>query len=313
MQHIPPPTGPVPPPIGNASPDAPSRWRVAPVTAAIVALNVAVFVVQVVMARDARAVSRVPTAESLQFGANYALATIREHRFETLVTACFLHSGILHIALNMLVLWQAGPLVERAVGSARMAPMYLFAGIASSLLSALVSWLGGHASYSVGASGAIMGVLAAALVIGWRVQGWRGPLTQAMVRWLGFNLVFGLLIGVQGGNIDNAAHIGGAIAGAFVATLWKRGVRYSPAATRLVLAGCAAIVLAAGGAVAARSLRDPFAGMLVDERYDEAQAALSKGDCRRAWDALRATERLAPRAAPVRQLRADFDASCRPM
>ena len=56
------------------------------------------------------------------------------------VTACFLHAGLVHLAFNMIALWQAGPLVERAVGSARMAPMYLVAGVFGNLLSVLYGW-----------------------------------------------------------------------------------------------------------------------------------------------------------------------------
>jgi rhomboid protease GluP len=304
-----------------ASPPAERALRPgAPVTSAIVAINVVVFVAQVVLSRSFEAISRIPPTESLLFGANYALATVGEGRVETLVTACFLHAGIMHIAFNMLVLWQAGPLVERAVGAARMAPMYLFAGIASSLLSTIVSWIktffGVPGGYSVGASGAIMGVLAAALVIGWRLQGWRGPLTQAMARWLGFNLLFGILVGFQGGNIDNAAHIGGAIAGALVAAMWRRGVVYSARATRIVLGACAAVVVASAVVVVVRDVTDyPYAGMLADARFREAQRSLDRGDCRGAYGALRAYERLAPREDEgALRLGAEVARSCgRPM
>ena len=49
--------------------------------------------------------------------------------FETLVTSCFLHGSILHLGFNLLVLWQVGPFLERAVGRARFLPLYLGAGI----------------------------------------------------------------------------------------------------------------------------------------------------------------------------------------
>ena len=84
-----------------------------------------------------------PTRQTLALGASYSLATVGEGRWETLVTACFLHAASLHLGFNMLALWQAGPLVERAVGSARMAPMYLVAGAFGNLLSVAYGWFGG--------------------------------------------------------------------------------------------------------------------------------------------------------------------------
>src|SRR5438067_2223672 len=119
------------------APFVPPNWlAAAPVTRVIIFANVAVFIAQVALARSFSALAHIPLHEQLAFGANYAIATIREQRFETLVTACFLHSGLMHIAFNMIALWQGGPLVERLVGSARMAPMYFVSGILSSLVSA---------------------------------------------------------------------------------------------------------------------------------------------------------------------------------
>src|SRR5579883_266354 len=210
-----------PRPIEHGSPGTggmvPRGWlERAPVTAAVIWLNVTVFVVQLVVT-GGHSLMHLPEREALIFGANDSLATVGEGRWETLITACFLHDGIMHLAFNMLALWQAGPLVERSVGSARMAPMYLAAGAAGNLLSVGIAWMQRAAQVTVGASGAISGLLAVALVVGWRVQGFRGPLTQAMLRWLGFVVVFGILSRFSGSHVDNAAHIGGAVAGGVVA------------------------------------------------------------------------------------------------
>ena len=109
----------------------------APVTRGLLALNVAVFAMEAALARS---LSDLPQRLALELGASYALATVGERRWETLITACFLHAGVLHLAFNMLALWQAGPLVERTVGSARMAPMYLAAGAFGNLLSVAWGW-----------------------------------------------------------------------------------------------------------------------------------------------------------------------------
>ncbi|MGH7269958.1 MAG: rhomboid family intramembrane serine protease [Polyangiaceae bacterium] len=265
----------------------------APVTRMLLALNVAVFLVETAITHMAM---DLPTRPALQLGAIYSPATVGELRLETLVTACFLHAGVLHIGFNMLALWQGGPLVERAVGSARMAPMYLLAGVFGNVLSVGVGWLTRSAELSLGASGAISGVLAAALVIGWRAQGWRGPLTQAMLRWLGFIVVFGLLSSLTGGHIDNAAHLGGALAGALIATRWRRGFRYSDGGTRGIVAACAAVVVASIAVVGVRDKTDRFAAMTLQDRAAFTNDALAYARCRDAREGVLAVERLLPRA-----------------
>jgi rhomboid protease GluP len=286
----------------------PSDWLdQAPVTRALLALNVAVFVLEVVLSHSAT-----PTpAVELQLGANYTLATLGEGRWETLVTACFLHGSLMHIGFNMVALWQAGPLIERTVGSARMAPMYLVAGAFGNLLSVAYAWFvrgSAFGTYSVGASGAISGVIAAAFVVGWRMQGFRGPVTQAMARWLGFVVIFGLLANRTGGNIDNAAHIGGALAGGAIAAGWKLRYRYPDVATRGVLAACVAVVAGCIGVLSFREANNPFASMMVQERQQFTMHAVADGRCRDAHDGLLAVERL--RGPSVDSLRRQVEMTC---
>jgi rhomboid protease GluP len=302
-----PPPRPVYTPPADEGRLVPPGWLdQAPVTRALLALDVAVFLVQLVLT-GGRSLMHLPTHEALAFGASYSLAVVGEGRWETLVTACFLHDGILHIGFNMLALWQAGPLVERAVGPARMAPMYLIAGVFGNLLSVMVD-RSGH--YSLGASGAISGVIGAALVVGWRAQGWRGPLTQAMLRWLGFVIVFGLLANLGGSNIDNAAHMGGALAGGLIALLWRRGYRYSAGAARAILGVCTGLVAASVAVVGWHDRTDRFATMLLQDRFDFTNEALADGRCRDAHDGLLAVERLRRRLAPVTSLRREVEATC---
>jgi len=279
----------------------------ASVTRTLLAINVAVFVVQAAGSARRGLFAGFDTSQLLRLGASYPLATIGENRWETLITACFLHGGLLHLGFNMLALWQAGPLVERAVGSARMAPMYLVSGACGNLLSVASGWLKRTGAPTVGASGAILGVVAAALVIGWRVQGWRGPLTQAMARWIGFVIVFGLL---SGGVIDNWAHVGGAIAGAVIASTWRLGYRYSVRATRAILGACLAVLVLCVGIVAWHDSTDRFAAMGVIERFDFAREALEEGRCRDAHEGLLAVERLRPKMVQVPSLRAQMDKIC---
>jgi len=305
-----PPSAP-PRPIYTEPDDAgrivPPKWLdQAPVTRTLIALNVAVFAVQTALASGGATTGFSP-GESLALGASYPMATLGENRWETLVTACFLHANLLHIGFNMLALWQAGPLVERAVGSARMAPMYLFAGALGNLLSVLRGLTARGDAFTVGASGAISGVIAAALVVGWRVQGWRGPLTQAMARWLGFIVVFGVVVNATGGHIDNSAHVGGAVAGALIASMWRRGFRYSERASRAVLAVCAVVLVGCIGLVAVRDHTNPFATMPLKEREEFARQAFLDGRCADALAGLAAVERL---RGPVTSLREQVERAC---
>lgn len=281
----------------------------APVTQALLTMNLAVFLVQLVLT-GGKSLLHLPEREMLAFGANYSLATVGEHRWETLVTACFLHDGVMHLGFNMLALWQAGPLVEKFVGSARMAPMYLLSGVFGSALSVGVTWLERSAQVSVGASGAISGVLGAALVVGWRLQGWRGPLTQAMAKWLGFVIGFGVLSRLTGGSIDNAAHIGGALAGGVIAALWRRSQRYSERATRAIVGVVAGIVVVCISVVVLHDRTDRFATMNLQDRDVFTNSALRDGRCRDAHDGLLAVERLRKMLAPVGPLRGKVEMEC---
>lgn len=121
-----------------------------------------------------------------------------------LVTAIFLHGGLLHIGFNMWVLMDLGPTLEEMYGSARFFFIFIATGVAGYVLSSLT----GH--YSVGASGALLGMIGVllALTMGRQSIGMR-MLRSQLIYWLIYIGVMGVLI--QG--IDNFAHIGGFVAG----------------------------------------------------------------------------------------------------
>jgi hypothetical protein len=153
-------------------------------------------------------------------------------------------------------------------------------------------------------------MIAAALVVGWRVEGWRGALTQAMARWLAVLIVFGLVSRQTGGNIDNAAHLGGALAGAVIVAMWRKGHRYSERVSTAVLAACGGVLAVCVGIVAVRDRTDRFATMTLSERSEFASVALADGRCRDAYDGLLAVERLRAGAPAVLSLRAEVEATC---
>lgn len=181
------------------------------VTPAIVVLNALVLVGMV-----ATGVGMVdPTGEELvAWGSNAGVWTL-SGQWWRLITSVFVHGGLLHIGLNMWVLWGLGRTTERVFGSLGFALVYLVAGIGGSFASVLV-----HPNVnSVGASGAIFGIAGAFLAFLLRNRDRMDPVVLTTVRrnLLNFVLV-NLAIGFAIPVIDQSAHVGGLVTG-FVAGL----------------------------------------------------------------------------------------------
>ena len=131
-----------------------------------------------------------------------------------IVTAGFIHYGILHIAFNSYALLQVGILVEYVYGSARFLVIYLTALVAGGL--AAYYWTIGSDVATAGASGAIMGVFGAMGVLGFKIPHARSALLQSAL----FPIVLTLGNGLRpGSNISNAGHVGGLIAGVLIAAV----------------------------------------------------------------------------------------------
>ena len=146
----------------------------------------------------------------LAWGANFGPAT-QDGGWWRLGSAMFLHFGVLHLTLNLWALWDAGQLVERMYGHIRFTFIYFLSGLTGNLLS-LVAHKG--LAISGGASGAIFGIYGALLVFMWREQNNLHPRDFRWFFWgaAGFATV-SLALGFLITGIDNAAHIGGFIAG----------------------------------------------------------------------------------------------------
>lgn len=129
--------------------------------------------------------------------------------------ACtFLHGGLLHAALNTLVLWLLGRSVERFIGSTRFLLIYFSAGLCGSLLS---SWF--VSSQSVGASGAIWGLLGAEAAMAFYPRPLLPPALVGIARrTAAANLGLNLLNSFNP-HVDVAAHVGGGLMGAAVLVL----------------------------------------------------------------------------------------------
>jgi rhomboid protease GluP len=275
----------------------PRELEGAPVTRALLVALVAVFIAEVVRARSLTALVNMPEGVMIWFGSNHSPFTLADRRWETLLTSCFLHFSVLHLVFNFVALRQVGQFVERAVGPARFAPLYVLSGVVGSLASTVEGIVHHEQRLSAGASGAICGLIGAALVLGWRTQGWRGPLTQAMVRWLAIIVLLGMLP-----RMDNAAHVAGAATGALVAALWRRGVAFSAAKHRAVVLGCAVIILGAFVKVFLHDALDPYATLDAGARLRVATHALAVGDCAEARTAWMRAARLDPGSYAVHAL-----------
>jgi len=301
-----------------SNPPSPSagRFNAAPVTLGVIALNVLVYIAMVVAARSGFAALRMPTEIALLFGANESTFTIADGRIETLLTSCFLHGSILHIGLNMWVLRDAGSFVERAVGPYRFVPLYLVSGVGGSVASALYGYLR-NPTISVGASGAVCGVVAAAAVLGFRTQGVRGPLTRsaltslAMVLFMGvFQNSIGASLAGDHGGIDNAAHVGGALSGAVTAALWRKGRVYGALTKRVVVAACALVTIGAGAVVVYRDRTDPYLFLTFEGRLRAAVVALDHMQCAEAQAAQMRAARLRPKSALINDLNREIELRC---
>ena len=155
----------------------------------------------------------------LAWGANFGPA-VAAGQWWRLLSSAFLHGSILHIINNMVLLGLLGGLLEKPMGTARLAVLYLLAGVGGSVASLL--W---HpATVSIGASGAIFGLMGATLtlVLGRALpRDLRGTL-------LGVVLLAGsvsLLLGWLMPGTDNAAHLGGLLTGALVGVVFIPGLR----------------------------------------------------------------------------------------
>lgn len=198
---------------------------------AIIALNVGVFLVGLVMGERELQVRFGNIAGPVRFVPGGELGGVATGEYYRLFTAAFLHAGVFHIALNMFVLAQLGPVLERALGRVRFLTLYLLAALGGSTLSFLVSDQG---VLGVGASGAIFGLFGAYYIVVRRL----GGETKSILVLLAINIVITFAVPI----IDWRAHVGGLVIGSLLAVAFA----YTPPGPRrsqLQAAGCAAVAL----------------------------------------------------------------------
>ena len=227
------------PPEGASDPSSgtPARrrrptWAAAPATHVLIAVNCAVFLWMV--ASGVSAVS--PGVDQLMhWGANNAGSILMDGQWVRIVTAMFLHVGIIHLATNMWCLWNLGLLAEPLMGTFGLLAAYVLTGAAGNLLSTWANWVWPIRENGIvyfpagaGASGAVFGIAGILIVM---LKSNRLPVPQlelkklrkSVIYFAAINLVIGFSIwgGNQvmhsGLNIDNMAHLGGFAGGLLMA------------------------------------------------------------------------------------------------
>lgn len=144
------------------------------------------------------------------------VATGQEWR---LLTAMFLHAGLLHLALNAYALWLFGTLVEGTYGPWRFLAIYFVSGFLGSVASYAFAGLdvGSLTSVGVGASGAIVGLLGAFIAYNYRRR--HHAIAWANLRWALTIILINVVFGLTFPGVDNRAHLGGLLAGMAAGTL----------------------------------------------------------------------------------------------
>lgn len=183
-----------------------SAWKEKIVTMGFVAINIFLYIASV-FRRDL-------LYNEGAFSLRYLLQGGQWHRF---VTSMFLHADADHLAGNMLMLYMAGELVEKYVGKRKFTILYFFGGISGSLLYALYEFMTGRYADSIGASGAVFGVIGALFVI---VARHRGRYADITIGRMGFMIAYMFYMGFRTSNVNNAAHIGGLLGGMILAVFY---------------------------------------------------------------------------------------------
>ncbi len=167
-------------------------------------------------------------------------AGVADGAFWQLVTSGFAHVEVWHIGFNMLALWFLGPQLEAVLGRTRFLALYVVALLSGSVL---VYWLAAEQSATLGASGAIFGLIGALLVVAQKV----GGDVRTLLIWLGLNVFLTLRID----NISWQGHLGGFLGG-FLAALV---LIYAPRSRRTMLqvAGLSVLAVVVLAAVIART------------------------------------------------------------
>lgn len=219
---------------------APVPWG----TYGLIVLNILVWIATVAQGASVTGAS----AEKLLLWGGNATSEFQKGDWWRLLTATFLHGGLMHVSMNMIGLASAGVTVERIYGHRLFLLIYLGSGLIGSALSLHFA---AQRAVSVGASGAVFGVTGALLV---GIFEHRRRLPKAfgkqMLSSLGIFIVYALIQGFSKQGIDNSAHIGGLLGGCALAYLLPERFNLEHYARQMRRRAVAGVLLAALATVA---------------------------------------------------------------
>jgi membrane associated rhomboid family serine protease len=201
----------------------------------LIAINVAVWIaILATGGNSSQLVKQLAIRPSSTLGGIvYPVPSVAQGDYWQLLTSTFTHVAVWHIGFNMLVLWVLGPQLELAVGRVRYLAIYLISGLAG---SAAVMWLSDPIGLTLGASGAIFGLMGALLVIAIKVHGD----VRGVATWIGVNLV---LTFVLGAGISWQGHLGGLAGGALTGAVVVFAPREHRAAWQTAGLGAVAVLV----------------------------------------------------------------------
>lgn len=175
-----------------------------PVTAVLVAVNIFIFICLEL------AGSTNDSHFMLVHGAMSPGIVLYSGQWYRLLTSVFVHFGMEHLLNNMLLLVVLGQYLESAVGAVRFMAIYLFSGISGAFASLVFMLMRGENNIAGGASGGIFGILGGLIVV---VLVHKGRYRNFRTRSILFVIALALYGGFTSAEVDNAAHVGGLVAG----------------------------------------------------------------------------------------------------
>ncbi|RLV48072.1 rhomboid family intramembrane serine protease [Nocardioides mangrovicus] len=172
-------------------------------TMTLIGINVVVFVAIVATASTGRVVDALALLPASAFGNGHLIRGVADGAYWQLFTSLFTQQAVWHLGANMFSLYFLGPILEQVLGRARFLAVYLGSGLVG---SAAVMWFSAPNAQTLGASGAIFGLLGALLVVALKQH---LDLRQILF-WLGLNLFITFFAGL---NISWQGHLGGLVGG----------------------------------------------------------------------------------------------------
>ena len=178
------------------------------VTNALIGINIAIFIIMFLFGKYDDFINKFAT---------YGPLIVKYKQIYRLFTGAFLHAGIFHLLFNCYALFVIGTQIESFFGKAKFLAIYFYSILSASLLSIIL-----NDAPTIGASGAVFGLMGAMLCFGYHYRAYIGTAVRSQIIPL---IVVNLIIGfVFNSSIDNFAHIGGLIGGILITT--GLGIKY---------------------------------------------------------------------------------------